>query len=112
MEKLFYPDFFYDVFGPIMQPGSSGSFGGTNRVGRIARSALKSEPKRARILFNPSDHHLISLGNMMDDRAYLDLQQRIFACSPPMKRPEAEVFPMNLLTVRKTWATPAALLLN
>lgn len=71
MEKLFYPDFFNDVFGPIMQPGSSGSFGGTNRVGRIARSALKSEPKRARILFNPSDHHLISLGNMMDDRAYL-----------------------------------------
>ena len=71
MDKLFYPDFFNDVFGPIMQPGSSGSFGGTNRVGRIARAALKSEPKRVRILFNPSDRHLVSLGNMMDDRAYL-----------------------------------------
>lgn len=71
MEKIFYPDFFNDVFGPIMQPGSSSSFGGTSRVGRIARAALKSEPKRARILFNPSDHHLVSLGNMMDDRAYL-----------------------------------------
>ncbi len=71
MAKLFYPDFFNDVFGPIMQPGSSGSFAGTSRVGRIARATLKSEPKRVRILFNPSDHHLRSLGNMMDDRAYL-----------------------------------------
>lgn len=71
MSKLFYPDFFNDVFGPIMQPGSSGSFAGTSRVGRIARHTLKSEPKRVRILFDPSDRHLESLGNMMDDRAYL-----------------------------------------
>lgn len=71
MSKLFYPDFFNDVFGPIMQPGSSGSFAGTSRVGRIARHTLASEPERVRILFNPSDHHLKVLGNMMDDRAYL-----------------------------------------
>lgn len=71
MTKLFYPDFFNDVFGPIMQPGSSSSFGGTSRVGRIARATLKSEPARARILFNPSDRHMRVLGNMMDDRAYL-----------------------------------------
>ena len=71
MEKLFYPDFFNDVFGPIMQPGSSGSFAGTSRVGRIARSTLKSDPIRAKIAFNPSDKHLRTLGNMMDDRAYL-----------------------------------------
>ena len=48
MSKLFYPDFFNDVFGPIMQPGSSSSFGGTSRVGRIARATLKSEPKAAK----------------------------------------------------------------
>ncbi len=71
MSKLFYPDFFNDVFGPIMQPGSSSSFAGTSRVGRIARYTLKSEPKRVRITFNPSADHLKSLGNMMDDRAYL-----------------------------------------
>lgn len=46
MEKLFYPDFFNDVFGPIMQPGSSGGFAGTSRIGRIARYTLKSEPAR------------------------------------------------------------------
>ena len=72
MSKLFYPDFFNDVFfDPIMQPGSSSSFGGTSRVGRIARATLKSEPMRAKIAFNPSDKHLRVLGNMMDDRAYL-----------------------------------------
>ncbi len=71
MSKLFYPDFFNDVFGPIMQPGSSSSFGGTSRVGRIARYTLKSAPKDVKITFNPSAEHLKSLGNMMDDRAYL-----------------------------------------
>ncbi|MCI2045660.1 MAG: L-serine ammonia-lyase, iron-sulfur-dependent, subunit alpha, partial [Sphaerochaeta sp.] len=60
-----------DVFGPVMQPGSSGSFAGTSRVGRIARHVLSSAPKRVRILFNPSSHHLLNLGNMMDDRGYL-----------------------------------------
>lgn len=71
MDKIFYPDFFNDVFGPIMQPGSSSSFAGTSRVGRIARHTLKSEPKDVKITFNPSADHLKSLGNMMDDRAYL-----------------------------------------
>jgi L-serine dehydratase len=71
MQKLFYPDFFNDVFGPIMQPGSSGSFAGTSRVGRIARHTLKSAPRRVRILFNPGDSHFVNLGNMMEDRGYL-----------------------------------------
>lgn len=71
MDKIFYPDFFNDVFGPIMQPGSSSNFAGPARIGRIARYALKSEPKRVRILFNPGDHFLGSLGNMMEDRGFL-----------------------------------------
>ncbi|SFG55469.1 L-serine ammonia-lyase, iron-sulfur-dependent, subunit beta [Sporolactobacillus nakayamae] len=72
MAKLFYPDFFNDVFGPIMQPGSSGSFAGTSRVGRVAHYLLKSPLLRATISFNPSDkRHLRNLGNMMDDRGYL-----------------------------------------
>lgn len=72
MSKIFYPDFFNDVFGPIMQPGSSGSFAGTSRIGRVARHTVKGEVKRAKISFNPSDRaHLRKLGNMMDDRGYL-----------------------------------------
>ena len=71
MSKLLYPDFFNDVFAPVMQPGSSGSFAGTCRIGQTARHCLKSEPKRVRILFQPSSHFFQKLGNMMDDRAYL-----------------------------------------
>lgn len=71
MSKQFYPDFFNDVFGPIMQPGSSSNFAGMSRVGRIARHTLRSEPARARILFNPGDHFLETLGNMMEDRGLL-----------------------------------------
>lgn len=72
MAKRFYPDFFNDVFGPIMQPGSSGSFAGTSRVGRVAHHTIKSSLLRAKISFNPSDNrHLRHLGNMMDDRGYL-----------------------------------------
>ncbi|BBN97658.1 L-serine ammonia-lyase, iron-sulfur-dependent, subunit beta [Sporolactobacillus terrae] len=72
MVKRFYPDFFNDVFGPIMQPGSSGSFAGTSRVGRVAHYLVKPPLLRATISFNPSDErHLRNLGNMMDDRGYL-----------------------------------------
>lgn len=71
MAKLFYPDFFNDVFGPIMQPGSSSSFAGTSRVGRIAHHTLASRPKRVKIQFNPNDSHFLNLGNMMEDRGYL-----------------------------------------
>lgn len=72
MVKRFYPDFFNDVFGPIMQPGSSGSFAGTSRVGRVAHYIVNSPILQATIAFNPSDkRHLRNLGNMMDDRGYL-----------------------------------------
>ena len=65
MSKLLYPDFFNDVFAPVMQPGSSGSFAGTCRIGQTARHCLKSKPKRVRILFQPSSHFFQKLGNMM-----------------------------------------------
>ncbi|MDR2842127.1 MAG: L-serine ammonia-lyase, iron-sulfur-dependent, subunit alpha [Spirochaetaceae bacterium] len=70
--KLFYPDFFNDVFGPIMQPGSSSSFAGTSRVGRVAAHTIKSPLKRAKIAFNPDDaRDLQQLGNMMEDSGFL-----------------------------------------
>jgi L-serine dehydratase len=71
LAKILYPDFFNDVFGPIMQPGSSSCFAGTCRVGRIARCALKSPVKRVRILFGPKSRDFETLGNMMEDWGYL-----------------------------------------
>ncbi|AEF86887.1 hypothetical protein TREPR_1352 [Treponema primitia ZAS-2] len=72
MSKIFYPDFFNDVFGPIMQPGSSSSFAGNSRVGRAASFTVSQEPKRVKISFNPSEKgYFGKLGNMMEDRAFL-----------------------------------------
>ena len=70
-EKIFYPDFFNDVFGPIMQPGSSGGFAGTSRSARVARYSVLSEPKEVTFIFAPGSHTIDSLGTFMEDRAYL-----------------------------------------
>ena len=70
-EKIFYPDFFNDVFGPIMQPGSSGGFAGTSRSARIARYSVLSDPEDVTFIFAPSSHMIDSLGTFMEDRAYL-----------------------------------------
>jgi L-serine dehydratase len=71
MAKIFYPDFFNDVFGPIMQPGSSGGFAGPSRIGYVA-SHLVDRVTRATFSFNPSDKgHFQTLGNFMTDRGYL-----------------------------------------
>jgi L-serine dehydratase len=74
VNKVLYPDFFNDVFGPIMQPGSSSSFAGNSRVGRAASFTVGANAsiKRAKIRFNPGDRaSLRKLGNMMEDRAFL-----------------------------------------
>ncbi|MDR2793823.1 MAG: L-serine ammonia-lyase, iron-sulfur-dependent, subunit alpha [Treponema sp.] len=72
MAKIFYPDFFNDVFGPIMQPGSSTSFAGNSRIGRVASHTVRGGVKRVKIRFNPEDRgHIQRLGNMMEDRALL-----------------------------------------
>ena len=105
MTKLLYPDFFNDVFGPIMQSGSSSNFAGMSRLGHAARYTLSSSPRRVRILFNPSDQQLLTLGNMMEDRGYLgglqDLQRMIYDCSKPMNRPAHRKYPTNLLNCRR-----------
>ena len=71
MAKIFYPDFFNDIFGPIMQPGSSSSFAGVSRIARVARHTLISEPAGVEILFNPGEKRMRSLGNLMEDRGLL-----------------------------------------
>lgn len=71
MTKLLYPDFFNDVFGPIMQPGSSGAFAGPCRIGNVARSLINGEPKAVRFQFNRTISNIEHLSSFMSDRAYL-----------------------------------------
>nr|WP_297765016.1 L-serine ammonia-lyase, iron-sulfur-dependent, subunit alpha [uncultured Butyrivibrio sp.] len=72
MGKIFYPDFFNDVFGPIMQPGSSGGFAGPIRIGNIARTLVSGNVRKVIFSFQQDDAgHFRSLGNFMTDRGYL-----------------------------------------
>jgi L-serine dehydratase len=70
MAKIFYPDFFNDVLGPVMQPGSSSSFAGNSRVGHAASFTVKGPLKSVGIRFSSEDRFR-RLGNMMEDRALL-----------------------------------------
>ena len=47
-----YPEFFNDVFGPIMQPGSSSHTAGPCRFGYLAGSLLGERPVRVHILLD------------------------------------------------------------
>ncbi|WP_026659035.1 L-serine ammonia-lyase, iron-sulfur-dependent, subunit alpha [Butyrivibrio sp. AC2005] len=72
MAKIFYPDFFNDVFGPIMQPGSSGGFAGPTRIGNVASHLIDEKINRVTFSFQKSDiGKFQSLGNFMTDRGYL-----------------------------------------
>lgn len=71
MARLVYPDFFNDVFGPIMQPGSSGGFAGPVRIGNAARALAGDTPKRACVLVPPDYGDLSQLDTFMTDRGYI-----------------------------------------
>ncbi|MDR2313818.1 MAG: L-serine ammonia-lyase, iron-sulfur-dependent, subunit alpha [Spirochaetaceae bacterium] len=71
MPAPLYPDFFNDVFGPIMQPGSAGGFAGPVRIGNAARALAGGDVKKVRFLFNPQKQPLAFLVNFMSDRGYL-----------------------------------------
>ncbi|MDR2073336.1 MAG: hypothetical protein LBP60_07885, partial [Spirochaetaceae bacterium] len=66
-----YPDFFNDVFGPVMQPGSAGGFAGPVRIGNAARALAGGDIKKVRFLFDRQSRPLAFLVNFMSDRGYL-----------------------------------------
>lgn len=69
--KIIYPDFFNDVFGPIMQPGSSGGFAGPIRIGAIARALVLGDVSKA-VIKLPSDYgDLSKLDTFMTDRGFV-----------------------------------------
>ena len=64
-----YPEFFNDVFGPIMQPGSSSHFAGPCRLGLLAGDLLGEPPARIRILLDKRGSFAGTFGIMAEDRA-------------------------------------------
>jgi L-serine dehydratase len=66
-----YPEFFNDVFGPIMQPGSSSHTAGPCRIGRLARSLLGEAPSEVRVTLDARGSFAGTFGVMAEDRAML-----------------------------------------
>lgn len=64
-----YPEFFNDVFGPVMQPGSSSHMAAPCRLGGLARDLLGEPPSRARIVLDRKGSFAGTFGIMAEDRA-------------------------------------------
>ncbi|HEY5388018.1 MAG TPA: hypothetical protein VIL79_08970 [Thermoleophilia bacterium] len=64
-----YPEFFNDVFDPVMQPGSSSHFAGPCRLGLLAGHLLGEPPARIRILLDEQGSFAGTFGIMAEDRA-------------------------------------------
>lgn len=70
MEEL-YPDFFNDVFGPVMQPGSSSHTAGPCRLGYLAHSLLSVPLKKIKIVLDEKGSFAGTFGHMSEDLGML-----------------------------------------
>ena len=66
-----YPDFSIDVFGPIMQPGSSSHTAAPCRLGRLAYDLLGEEPRQIRVTVEAEGSFAGTFGVMNEDNAML-----------------------------------------
>jgi L-serine dehydratase len=66
-----YPEFFNDVFGPVMQPGSSSHTAGPCRLGYLAACLLGERAVHARIVLDRDGSFAGTFGVMAEDRGML-----------------------------------------
>ncbi|NLL77059.1 MAG: hypothetical protein GX235_07415 [Clostridiales bacterium] len=66
-----YPDFYNDVFGPIMQPGSSSHTAGPCRIGYVASCLLDAPLKRIQVYLDPEGSFAGTFGWMSEDLGML-----------------------------------------
>ncbi|MCZ7665442.1 MAG: L-serine ammonia-lyase, iron-sulfur-dependent, subunit alpha [Thermoleophilia bacterium] len=69
MTTSLYPEFFNDVFGPVMQPGSSSHTAGPCRLGYMAHHLLGERPRAIRIVLDPRGSFAGTFGLMAEDSA-------------------------------------------
>jgi L-serine dehydratase len=62
-----YPEFFNDVFGPVMQPGSSSHLAGPCRLGLLAASLLGEPAKQVQFQLDPAGSFAGTFGLMHED---------------------------------------------
>ena len=66
-----YPDFFNDVFGPIMQPGSSSHTAAPCRLGYLVSSLLGEQPRKIQVVLDSEGSFAGTFGVMTEDNAML-----------------------------------------
>lgn len=66
-----YPDFYNDVFGPIMQPFSSAHTAGPCRMGFLVACLLNEEPAEIRVQMDPDSTWKTTFGLQNEDLAFL-----------------------------------------
>ena len=71
MTAELYPEFFNDVFGPIMQPGSSSHTAAPCRLGYLAHCALGEMPTQIRVVLDRDGSFAGTFGLMHEDNAML-----------------------------------------
>jgi L-serine dehydratase len=83
-----YPEFFNDVFGPVMQPGSSSHTAGPCRLGYLAHCLLGEPVAKMRVELDENGSFAGTFGIMAEDRAmvagvlgYLPDDARLFRSS-------------------------------
>ena len=64
-----YPEFFNDVFGPVMQPGSSSHTAGPCRLGYLAGCLLGERVAKMRVELDKDGSFAGTFGIMAEDRA-------------------------------------------
>lgn len=67
----YYPEFFNDVFGPIMQPGSSSHTAGPCRIGYLAHQLLQNPLKHILIELDRNGSFAGTFGHMNEDLGML-----------------------------------------
>ncbi|MBQ9609116.1 MAG: L-serine ammonia-lyase, iron-sulfur-dependent, subunit alpha [Lachnospiraceae bacterium] len=67
----FYPDIFNDVFGPVMQPGSSSHTAGPCRIGYEAYSVLGEKPDKITVILDKNGSFAGTFGHMNEDLGML-----------------------------------------
>ncbi len=71
MSVELYPEFYNDVFGPVMQPGSSSHTAGPCWLGYLAGELLGEEPRKIHILLDKHSSFAGTFGLMAEDSAML-----------------------------------------
>lgn len=67
----YYPDFFNDVFGPVMQPGSSSHTAGPCRIGFLAGKLVKGKLKSITVELDKDGSFAGTFGHMSEDLGML-----------------------------------------